>query len=172
MKKVLLFTALALIFLVSCSGNPEKKAATGVPQFNVDPYWPKPLPGNWMLGQVAGIAVDRNDNIWIVHRPSSLLDDEKGAQLNPPTTKCCIAAPPVLQFDSAGNLLRSWGGKGAGYDWFVNEHGISVDDDGNVWVGGNDAKDHHLIQFTPGCTSFVKYGFPACFFAPAYTSPY
>ena len=153
MKKGLLF--IALVFLVSCSSHPEKKTAAGVPQFKVDPYWPKPLPANWILGQVAGIAVDRNDNIWIVHRPSSLLDDEKGAQLNPPTTKCCIAAPPVLQFDSAGNLLRSWGGKGAGYDWFANEHGISVDDDGNVWVGGNDPTDHHLIQFTPD-GKFIK----------------
>ena len=69
----------ACLALLSCSGNPEKQA-TGIPQFKVDPFWPKPLPSNWMLGHVAGIAVDRQDNIWIVHRPGSLLDDEKGAQ--------------------------------------------------------------------------------------------
>jgi DNA-binding beta-propeller fold protein YncE len=119
-----------------------------LPQFKVDPFWPRPLPGNWMLGQVSGIAVDRNDHIWIVHRPSTLADDEKGAQLNPPTTHCCVAAPPVLEFDASGNLLRSWGGPGQGYDWFESEHGIFVDNDGNVWVGGNGTKDHHLVQFT------------------------
>ena len=38
----------------------------GVPQFLVDPFWPKPLPNNWLLGQVAGIRVDRFDHIWVV----------------------------------------------------------------------------------------------------------
>jgi hypothetical protein len=128
---------------------------TTAPQYKVDPFWPKPLPGNWILGQVAGIAVDKNDNVWIVHRPTTLVDDEKGAQKKPPETKCCTAAPAVLQFDSAGNLLRSWGGPGAGYDWFESEHGIFVDGDGNVWVGGNSPKDHHLVQFTPD-GKFIK----------------
>ena len=80
------------------------------PKFQPEPFWPKPLPENWILGQVAGIAVDPQDNIWIIHRPASLLDDEKGAQKNPPETKCCNAAPPVLKFDPDGNLLASWGG--------------------------------------------------------------
>ena len=144
MKKLLLLACFALL---ACSGTPEQKTS-GNPQFRVDPWWPKPLPGNWMLGQVAGIAVDRNDNIWIVHRPTTLVDDEKGAQLNPPTTRCCIAAPPVLQFDQQGNLLRSWGGKGQGYDWPIQEHGIFVDNDGNVWIAGNDAKDNQILKFT------------------------
>jgi hypothetical protein len=60
---------------------------------------------------------------WIIHRPKSLLDDEKGATQNPPATKCCTAAPPVMEFDPDGNLLRSWGGSGQGYDWPQSEHG-------------------------------------------------
>ena len=83
-----------------------------VPQFRPEPFWPNPLPENWILGQVSGIAVDRSDNIWLIHRPRTLLDDEKGAQANPPTTMCCRAAPAVLKFDSAGKLLASWGGPG------------------------------------------------------------
>jgi len=145
MRTLLVF--FTLIALAGCAENPPAQASA-IPQFKVDPFWPKPLPGNWMLGQVAGIAVDRNDNIWIVHRPATLLDDEKGAQKNPPETKCCTAAPAVLQFDQAGNLLRSWGGPGQGYDWFESEHGIFVDKDDNVWVGGNSPKDHHIVQFT------------------------
>src|SRR5689334_7315436 len=74
-------------------------AQPSAPTFQPEPFWPKPLPDNWILGQVAGIAVDRNDNIWIIHRPATLLDDEKGAQKNPPETKCCKSAPPVLKFD-------------------------------------------------------------------------
>jgi DNA-binding beta-propeller fold protein YncE len=125
------------------------QAAGATPKFAVDPYWPKPLPSNWILGQVAGIAVDKNDHIWIVHRPTTLVDDEKGAQLKPPATKCCTAAPPVLEFDREGNLLRSWGGPGEGYEWPKSEHGLFVDVDGNVWVGANDVIDHHLLKFTP-----------------------
>jgi len=136
--------------------NPE-----ATPKFAVDPYWPKPLPENWILGQVAGIAVDKNDHIWIVHRPKSLVDDEKGAQLDPPTTKCCKAAPPVMEFDRAGNLLRSWGGKGTDqYPWPKNEHGIMVDNDGNVWIGAQDDVDNYLLKFTPDGKWLMTIGTP------------
>lgn len=118
------------------------------PKFQPEPFWPKPLPENWILGQVAGIAVDPQDNIWIIHRPASLLDDEKGAEKNPPETKCCKAAPPVLKFDPDGNLLASWGGANAGHPWIKNEHGIHVDRDGNVWLGGNNDGDQ-ILKFTP-----------------------
>ena len=131
--------------------------AQGVPQFTPEPFWPKPLPENWILGQVAGIAADRNDHIWIMHRPLTLLDDEKGAQTNPPSTKCCTAAPPVMEFDADGNLLRHWGGAGAGYNWLKNEHGIHVDRDGNVWVGGNEDGDQ-ILKFTPDGKFLMQVG--------------
>ncbi len=125
-----------------------------VPRFEPQPFWPKPLPDNWILGQVSGIAVDHNDHIWIIHRPLTLLDDEKGAQQSPPATKCCVAAPPVLKFDTEGNLLTSWGGSGPGYAWVKNEHGIHVDRDGNVWIGGNNDGDQ-ILQFSPD-GKFIK----------------
>jgi len=123
-------------------------AQQAAPKFQPEPFWPKPLPENWILGQVAGIAVDGQDNIWIIHRPATLLDDEKGAQANPPETKCCKSAPPVLKFDPEGNLLASWGGATAGQPWVKNEHGIHVDRDGNVWLGGNNDGDQ-ILKFTP-----------------------
>ncbi|MFZ8477573.1 hypothetical protein ACO1MN_15040, partial [Staphylococcus aureus] len=78
----------------------------------------------------------------MIHRPRSITDDEKGAALTPPRSKCCIPAPPVLVFDAEGNLLKSWGGPGAGYDWVGREHGIEVDDNGFVWIGGNADNDN------------------------------
>ena len=123
-------------------------AGSGGPRYVVDATWPKPLPNNWILGQVAGIAVATDGTIWMIHRPLTLTDDEKGATLNPPRSKCCSAAPPVLQFDRQGNLLRSWGGKAQGFDWPNNEHGIYVDPKGDVWIGGNATVDHMLLKFT------------------------
>ena len=120
-----------------------------VPQYKVDPYWPKPLPNNWILGHVSGVATDAKDHIWIIHRPLTLTDDEKGTTLTPKRSKCCIPAPPVLEFDKQGNLLHAWGGPGAGYEWPKNEHGIYIDSTGNVWVGGNDVTDQMILKFTP-----------------------
>ena len=71
-------------------------AAQTVPQFAVDPSWPKALPNNWLLGQVAHIAVDANDHVWVLQHPRTLSDDEKGATLKPPRNKCCAPAPSVM----------------------------------------------------------------------------
>src|SRR6266567_7330555 len=95
-------------------------AAAGLqaPMFEVDPLWPKPLPNHWLLGMTIGVWADGEDHVWIIHRGAPTLSNmEKGAELNPPTGECCRAAPPVLEFDSDGNLLRHWGGPGPGYEW-------------------------------------------------------
>jgi DNA-binding beta-propeller fold protein YncE len=140
-------TSLAILALGIGIGRDAQAQSAG-PAFGVDPFWPKDLPENWILGQVGGIAVDNQDNIWIIHRPASLVDDEKGALKSPPETRCCKPAPPVLQFSPDGRLLASWGGPGQGYDWPKREHGIHIDRDGNVWLAGND-KDDQVLKFTP-----------------------
>ena len=114
-------------------------AANGVqaPRFEVDPLWPKPLPNKWILGQTIGVAVDAQDHVWIIHRAGSLEPGEVHATTQPPTAQCCAPAPPVLEFDAAGNLIGHWGGPGQGYDWPDSNHGITVDYRGNVWIGGN-----------------------------------
>jgi len=122
--------------------------AADAPKFQVDPFWPKPLPNNWIMGQAAGVAVDAQDHIWVVQRPRTLTDDEKAASLTPPRSKCCVPAPPVLEFDQQGKLLRSWGGKGEGYDWPANEHGIYIDAKGFVWLAGNGDTDGQILKFT------------------------
>jgi len=43
-----------------------------------------------------------------------------------------MATPPLLVFDTAGTLVTSWGGAGAGYEWPHREHGIHVDAGGSV----------------------------------------
>ena len=120
----------------------EKRAAVeaaGVqaPRFEVDPMWPKPLPNHWLLGMTIGVSVDAQDHIWIIHRGGSLERMENYLAANPPASECCMAAPPVLEFDEEGNLIGHWGGPGQGYDWPASNHGITVDYKGNVWIGGN-----------------------------------
>ncbi len=121
--------------------------AQEAPKYRVDASWPQELPNNWIIGQIGGLAVDREDHIWVLQRPASNTVDELGASQKPPRSQCCFAAPPVLEFDRQGRLLRSWGGPGEGYDWPKTEHGIYVDKDGNVWIGGNAPTDRHVLKF-------------------------
>src|SRR5580700_2941458 len=111
-------------------------AAVQAPRFEVDPMWPKPLPNHWILGETIGVSVDGQDHIWIIHRAGSLEANERAGAANPPNAQCCVPAPPVLEFDEAGNLIEHWGGPGEGYDWPDSNHGITVDYKGNVWIGG------------------------------------
>jgi DNA-binding beta-propeller fold protein YncE len=142
-----LAVAITTLSILGAPAIAQKQADT--PKFVVAASWPKPLPDNMILGQVSGIAVGLNDTVWIVHRPSTLVDDEKGATKTPPETRCCKSAPPVLQFSSDGTLLKSWGGTGQGYEWPKSEHGIHIDRDGSVWLAGNDTGDHQILKFTP-----------------------
>ena len=106
---------------VLAPGLPGVAPASMADRFQVDPYWPQPLPEGWLLGNVVGVATDSGDNVWIIHRPGS----QAGAG----------ETPPVIAFDPAGNVVQSWGAPGDGYDWGTQTHGIHVDHQDNVWVG-------------------------------------
>ncbi len=113
-------------------------AAVQAPRFEVDPMWPKPLPNHWVIGATIGVAVDANDHVWIIHRQGSLEAKEQYATMKPVASECCAAAPPILEFNQAGDLIGHWGGtSGEGYEWPSSNHGIDVDHKGNVWIGGN-----------------------------------
>jgi hypothetical protein len=118
-----------------------------VPRFEVDPTFPKPLPNNWYQGMSIGVGVDANDHVWIVHRPDTVNANEAAGDAK--TGDCCSKAPPILEFDQQGTLLRHWGGSdGDGYQWPASNHGITIDHKGNVWIGGNGGGDGHVLKFT------------------------
>ncbi len=73
---------------------------------------------------------------------------------------CCKGAPPVLEFDQAGNLVSRLGGPGAGYDWPTANHGLTVDYKDNIWIGGNDPKDAHVLKFTRDGKFLLQVGHP------------
>lgn len=145
-----LIATAALMAMVACSTTSDSPnaGASAAPKHRVDASWPKPLPDNWILGQVSGLAVDSRDHVWILHRPLTILKEELLAAQTPPAAKCCVRAPAVIEFDPAGNVVQAWGGPGQGYDWPKNEHGMHVDAEGNVWIGANDAADHQVLKFT------------------------
>lgn len=137
----------------------QGRSGAVAPRFEVDPLWPKPLPNHWVLGNVIGVWADERDQVWIVHRGSdTLANNEKGLDLK--SADCCAGAPPVLAFDAQGNLVRSWGGPGQGYDWPASNHGIFVDHVGNVWIGGNGPGDSHIVKFTQDGKFIAQYGKP------------
>jgi len=125
------------------------------PMFQVEPFWPKNLPNNWVLGSVVGLSVDSRDHVWMTHRgnvapkEAGMVPGSNGTQQpggSPPAQPgdkraiseiCCKVAPPVLEFDPEGNVVSSWGGPGAGYEWPPSMHGVTVDAKDNVWLAGN-----------------------------------
>ena len=112
------------------------RAQDGVPKFEVDPSWPKPLPERWVTGEIGGVCVDSQDHIFVVQRVNDVggmdghLEGLTGDELN-----AGEAAPPVLEFDAAGKVLNSWG------DPKIlpkDLHGCAVDRDGHVWLDGSE----------------------------------
>ncbi len=155
-------TALCALSVVERALERSASAQSRViaPRFDVDPFWPKPLPNHWVLGQVIGAAVDDRDHVWIVHRDNLLGANEAAASQNPPTASCCVKAPPVLEFDPSGNVVGHWGGPAEGYDWPASNHGITVDYKGNVWIGANEGSDAHVLKFTKAGKFLMQIGKP------------
>lgn len=151
---LIISVSLALFVAMSIGQQQLQQSAEAVnndrmiPHFVVDPFWPQPLPNKWILGRTIGIAIDERDHLFVVHRDqdSMFMNQEIGLDLG--RAECCSAAPPILEFDQAGNLINAWGGPGDGYTWPESNHGIEVGPDGNIWIGGNGSADSHVLVFT------------------------
>src|SRR5271170_7369082 len=116
-------TALGLVLLGLSLGGQEPAA----PRFRFDPDWPKPFPNKWKLGGVTGLAVDKDDNVWVYDRPNDLTDIELEAELTPPLADCCVRPPSMIHIDQSGNVI--------GYFDAPQGHGMAVDSKGFVYIG-------------------------------------
>ncbi len=134
--------------------------AASVPNFELDPLFFQNLPNRWTTGQVGGMSVDSRDHIWVLHRPATVAEGEKSASLNPPAALCCIPAPPILEFDQNGSLVKAWGGPSPTqeYEWPTTEHGITSDYKGNLWVAGNGKGDHIALKFSSAGKFLLQIG--------------
>ncbi len=159
----------SIITVVACAAEAMDNMAAQegeVPLFQVDPFWPKPLPNHWLIGPAIGVAVGPNDDVWMVHRNTPdqfAATTEIGQAQDPPLSECCQPGPPILHFDADGNLLDAWGGPGTetgDYTWPQSNHGITIDGQGNVWIGGNGGQDRHILKFTSDGKFLAQYGQP------------
>src|SRR5579871_1361591 len=121
----LFFGAVALgAFIVVVLPGAQEPAA---PKFKFDPDWPKPLPNKWKMGGVTGLAVDKDDNVWVLNRPNDLTDIELEAELDPPLADCCVRPPAMIHIDKNGNVIGSFDAP--------QGHGMAVDSKGFVYIG-------------------------------------
>src|SRR5271163_843027 len=128
---IMVLAMTSLVMAARQAGVYHASSTGQTPGFVVDPSWPRPLPNNWLLGQIGGLYVDRHDHIWVYNRPRTLTNEEAGLEGPLPgavdqkgqpvnglgqvrtygsIADCCKAAPSVLEFDTDGKLLRAWGG--------------------------------------------------------------
>jgi DNA-binding beta-propeller fold protein YncE len=127
------------LMLVGCADESRPTPANGEPEtpsFQVDPSWPS-IPNDWIFGITSGLAIDAEENIWVLQRPRTVAPEDADR-----------AAPPVMVFDTDGNYLKSWGGPDEGYEWPATEHGIFVDHEQNVWISGSGQGDDQILKFT------------------------
>jgi DNA-binding beta-propeller fold protein YncE len=97
------------------------------PRYLFDPGWPKPLPNKWKIGGITGLAVDRNDDVWVLNRPNDLTNIELHAELTPPLADCCVRPPSMIHFDKNGTVIGSFDAP--------QGHGMDVDSQGFVYIG-------------------------------------
>src|SRR3984893_12976685 len=122
---------LGAMLVVCLSLGTQNPAA---PKFKFDPDWPKPLPNKWKLGGITGLAVDKDDNVWLLNRPNDLTDIELEAELTPPLADCCVRPPAMIHIDKNGNVIGSFDAP--------QGHGMAVDSKGFVYIGQNTVRKY------------------------------
>ena len=91
---------------------------TGEFRYRVEEFWGK-LPKGWAFGEVASVAVDKRDNVYVFSRSEH----------------------PLTIFDRDENFQKSWG-----EDIFTRAHGLHIGHDGMIYC--TDEGDHTVRKCT------------------------
>lgn len=139
MKRHLLAAAATLaVLIIACASQAQE-----APKYAVDPTWPKPLPKDWITGQLGGVCTAEQDHIYVVNR-RNITDEEK---------ETSISAPSIIKFDMAGNVVGSWGDEKTVPN---SIHGCAIDKDNNVYVAGN--SDGVIQKYAPDGKLLLQIG--------------
>lgn len=137
--------AVGVALVIRNSPPTVAQGARKPPAYKVDPLWPKPLPSvkdaqglshQWVTGEVGASCIDSHDHIITVNRgflKNGLLPQE-GTQ--------SIPAPPVIVYDTDGNIVSSWGDASLTPEGVTavlpnGIHGCFADYQDNIWIAGN-----------------------------------
>src|SRR5215467_6963456 len=131
-------TGLAIVFFFAVLAAQTLPTA---PKFKFDPEWPKPLPNKWKLGGVTGLALDKDDNVWIYDRPNDLTSIEIHAELEPPIADCCLHAPAMIHIAGHDGPGYKDGDVIGSFD-APQGHGMAVDGQGFVYLGQNTVRKY------------------------------
>jgi hypothetical protein len=102
----------------------------GEHRYRVEEGWGT-LPDGWAFQDVAAVAVDPDDNVYVFNR----------------------GPHPMVVFDRAGRFLRSWG-----EDTFTKPHGVHIGPDGSLYC--TDDGDHTVRKCTPQGRVLLTIGVP------------
>ena len=116
--------------MIALTGNGAQ--AQSAPRYRFDPDWPKPLPNKWKIGGITGLAVDRDDNVWVLDRPNDLRDLELQAEIG--IADCCVRPPSMIHIDKNGNVIGSFDPP--------QGHGMDVDSQGMVYIGSDTVRKY------------------------------
>ena len=130
------FVVLCILVLCAALGVSTQSAA---PKYKFDPDWPKTLPNKWKMGGVTGLAVDKDDNVWVYDRPNDLRDIELDAEIN--LSDCCTRPPSMIHIDKQGNVIESFDPP--------QGHGMAVDSKGFVYLGNTVGGIGNVRKYDP-----------------------
>jgi Tfp pilus assembly protein PilX len=94
LKTVSLCLGLVVLSVALC----RAQAQSSTLKYEVDPTWPKPLPENWVTGQVSGVCVDGQDHVFIVNRKKRNVSGER--QQSPATKTAATGSIPPRTLDA------------------------------------------------------------------------
>ena len=92
---VVLRSPLTLVHAQSTKEVPHIGEAA-LPRFEKDITWPR-VPAKWRMGFGTAVAIDADDNVWVLSRPRTLVHSRSTAP-----DLMSTAAPPVMEFDNEG----------------------------------------------------------------------
>src|SRR5262245_31378273 len=134
---------LVICALLVVTLSPAAAHAQTAPKYEIDATWPKPLPKDWITGQLGGVCLGEQDHIYVVNR-RNITDEEK---------ETSVSAPSIIKFDMAGNVVGSWGDQTTVPG---SIHGCFVDKDKNVFVAGN--SDALVQKYSPDGKLLLEIG--------------